>query len=671
MWMILQQRLATLTKDPRADVRNGAIHTIFRTFESCGDQFSDEIWTLSINTVVFSTFQINVEQQDSLRSQDQPAEIADINALNGSSKIIIESSTRLFGTYLENLSRLRTFEEIWHTLLELLASYIDEESYVLSAMCFTAISSILSSAEETSSIGSNAVNEAASLWARDIPRAQSSAENDPTSQDKAFNAYIGAIKEIDRLSASEITEKHTNIILKKLGECIEASTAPPYTNDVDQRTRFQSQVLECYQKARIELNGIPSKLIEGLSEFVRLPYKKHADSVGLHEMTFVAFAKQATEMLETLILSHESKVEIYESHAVIQGLNAFEEAISMKYNWKRQGKAPQLWQMATHSAVVVTQKILPAIRILPLDEGKKQKIWLQIISITEAVQNARYEEQPPISVLLNNETSDLESASILRRTISRHLEEPNTTLSVRRAYIQAQLRVSIIHRSRFDRLPNLDLSTTASTVVADLHKVRLGRTYDPPFNPRIRTCYACLDELFDLVSTAERGSNEQILNTKDKKTPNSTNREAQHSDPNPNLASTTLPYLLLRCALPLKSYIADQPLRGRMPTPMSQRLELIHILDRIEKLRCQPETVAELERELENGDHPVGGVDNSANEEGDGGYSAPKRIVMKIVDPELRHLEFLVPLVNRALREARWDEEVAGAMRRVLDAVLG
>nr|GFD61168.1 hypothetical protein [Tanacetum cinerariifolium] len=53
------------------------------------------------------------------------------------------------------------------------------------------------------------------------------------------------------------------------------------------------------------------------------------------------------------------------------------------------------------------------------------------------------------------------------------------------------------------------------------------------------------------------------------------------------LAQAAAPYLILRAALPLKTYIADHPLRGRMPAPDSQRKELLQVLAQLEQLESE------------------------------------------------------------------------------------
>jgi len=49
--------------------------------------------------------------------------------------------------------------------------------------------------------------------------------------------------------------------------------------------------------------------------------------------------------------------------------------------------------------------------------------------------------------------------------------------------------------------------------------------------------------------------------------------------------------------------------------------------------------------------------------------ASPGRI--RMFDSSRRHLEWLAPLVNRALGEARRDVEVRDALRSVMDSIVG
>ena len=172
----------------------------------------------------------------------------------------------------------------------------------------------------------------------------------------------------------------------------------------------------------------------------------------------------------------------------------------------------------------------------------------------------------------------------------------------RRAYSRALFESSLIHTTEPGELPDLDLEP-----LKDLYKIRFGRTYNPEPTLRGMMAYHCLGDLVSLVSRHD-SSPERV-----------------------KLAQAAAPYLILRAALPLKAYIADQPLRGRyMPQPSSEREELLFVLKAI------PDSE---------------------------GVKTEKK----------RHLVRLYPLVVKAVeiagRTAKSDEELIGEMRGVLEAV--
>ena len=124
--------------------------------------------------------------------------------------------------------------------------------------------------------------------------------------------------------------------------------------------------------------------------------------------------------------------------------------------------------------------------------------------------------------------------------------------------------------------------------------------------------YVCFDELVALV-TAHDNSASRV-----------------------KIAQAAAPYLILRAGLTLRAYIADQPLRGRMPQPLSQRKELMYILKAMVKLSCEPEAIP---------DAP--GVESEGK----------------------KHLHRLYPLLAKAVRAAARDQEVLELLGKALDEV--
>ncbi|KAF4635809.1 hypothetical protein G7Y89_g2274 [Cudoniella acicularis] len=124
--------------------------------------------------------------------------------------------------------------------------------------------------------------------------------------------------------------------------------------------------------------------------------------------------------------------------------------------------------------------------------------------------------------------------------------------------------------------------------------------------------YVCFDSLIALVSLHD-STPEQV-----------------------KLAQAAAPYLILRSGLTLRAYIADQPLRGRMPQPLSQRKELLYVLKALVNLRCEPDAIP---------DAP--GVESEGK----------------------KHLHRLYPLLAKAVRAAARDMEVLEWIGRALDEV--
>ena len=115
--------------------------------------------------------------------------------------------------------------------------------------------------------------------------------------------------------------------------------------------------------------------------------------------------------------------------------------------------------------------------------------------------------------------------------------------------------MSLIHQPHPNELPQVN-----QELLATLYQPRKGRTVDPLPSPRSKMSYVCFDELVSLVSLHD--SSEQRI----------------------KLAQAAAPYLILRAGLTLRAYIVDQPLRGRMPQPLSQRREMLYIPEGISEV---------------------------------------------------------------------------------------
>ena len=103
-----------------------------------------------------------------------------------------------------------------------------------------------------------------------------------------------------------------------------------------------------------------------------------------------------------------------------------------------------------------------------------------------------------------------------------------------------------------------------------------------------------------------------------------------------------------------------------MPTPASQRLELLCVLRKARELRC-------LDGLGEDENDGVG-VGVSMKEGEEGALDSINAHTMKLerrLDLGKRHLEWLVLMVSQVGRLARHDKEIADACMGVMDAAVG
>lgn len=603
--METQRRLLPVTIDNRAEVRNGVIHTLFRILESAGDQLAADTWALCMREILFHLMDQNVQMHESLKLQSYEIQKAQTKPWTATSKVIIEGVGRLCGSHLDKLAKHADVVKLWQELLDHFASFVRQRSFEISTDVFVALSSIVEAAEEQNALSDDAVDLLGNLWMNNAP--VKDMIGDTREGEKTMAAYVALQKKLLKLLQPRLQAQHILSITANLNQCLEAALPTPYTSDVDSLTPLQKQTLDSMQLLRADIPEASSIVIKTLAKFVTLPYTRPANVQTGAQLTFIAFAKSAIEHLETVTIQSLNKPEEFEAGALEESLAALSQTIGRKYTWPRQGRGPALWRKATSSAVSVIGSICEP-KTLGAVERKTPNLWTEIVAICSAVMHADLTTGPDNDQLLQDESSDLESAKAMIKLISPKLCRATVPKEAQAAYIQALFLTSLLHPVGQD-----ELSVPIANPLQDLTSVRLGRTVDPLFNPRMRICYFCFDQLLELVAIPR-------------------NPEVHKEDSASGLAAVAFPFVVLRVALPLKTYMADQPLRGRMPTPTSQRLELLYILDNISKLQCAPEALTSTKGRT--------------------------------------HMVLLAPLINMALEYAVRDQELSAAMRRGLEVAL-
>ncbi|KAH7130772.1 hypothetical protein B0J11DRAFT_261034 [Dendryphion nanum] len=602
LWLLVLMSLSAVTTDKRAEVRNSAVQTIQRIFENTADQLSPDTWMLCLRSVLFAMVELNLSIHRSIRAQPTVSN-DDIASWNETTKTVLGSTSILIATYMENIDDASGLGIAWSDLLDYFEEYFKHGSHALGSSVFTTITGVLSKIESSQVLGSVPLQKTAEVWKKYFDYRESWSKN-PEGNQEAFLAYAKAFKAIYQLSLKSLNQDLPSM-LSNLEFCVVDSDAVAYSSDVDHMTALQSQVMDCLSIIRTDSSSLPSVLVQMLSRLSVLPYASIEQRPEKGGPTFVALAKSSMALLETTIARHIQDDDMFTSGGFYSALSSLAKPIQEKYIWQREGKSPTLWQKATKTSLAIIEVGLSRVQELKGDAARD--VWTEIVRIASGIASARVSSDAHLSTVEKDERFDIEAFAKLRSLMTEPLGSTSIPDSVRRTYTRNLLETSIIHQPLPGEIPNI-----VSAPLEDLYRVRLGKTRDS--EPVLRTgmAYVCFSELLSLVSIHD-GSSERV-----------------------KLAQATAPYLILRASLPLRAFIADHPLRGRMPAPESQRRELMFTLKELGRLKSEPLAIP---------DAP--------------GASSVHR----------KHLHRLYPLLVKAMKVARTDEEVFRQLARLVDLV--
>jgi hypothetical protein len=649
-WLVLLCKLAAITRDTRADMRSGAIQTVLRILESCGDGLTPQLWQLCFYGVLLEIIHINLEGHQTRMP------IADPSSLSSTSAVIFAGLSSTMMRELRTIKLMPDFVLIWSTIYNVFAAYVSLKSSNIDQMLFQALSDFWAGLPTQKAIGESNVDVAFRFWIENVPT-----QTNDDSNDRAIIAYMNMLRELSRL---QDVSKKADLLLDIVGNlklCVLGTRPGKYANDVDTMVEAHAMVLRSIDSLGVEEPSVVSKLVETLAVFITLPYE-NSETISNQRLSYIAFSKACILLLESICSKHIKQRALYESGVLATAMKALKMSIKLKYKWAKQGKMPYMWRIATTCADNLIPKVVTTTKTAQINKEVLPVLLEQCATIAIAIAEADLSTNLDHKLLLTDETSDLialntilaaltgRESSKARSNTTQHgvatnidlLASPAVTAATRISYIIELAKTSLIH----DPASAISCSTCsdieALPPLGRIHVVRPGRTYNPAFCTRLRMSYRCVDELAAMV------------NCTDMKDPKSPKDEV----PAPIVAQTAFPYFVLRLALPMQRYIADQPLRGRMPTPQSQRLELLYMLRLAEKLEC---TV-----EVDVSDSKPRVSDATAQYETNGPVrSRPKGLVQRI--PHKRHLEWLLPLVSKVARLARHDREIADACAAVVD----
>jgi hypothetical protein len=595
-WLYLLRRLSDLISDEKHEVRNGAVHTALRILGNYGDDLSPNIWQLSLKAILFRMIALDVKAYEQICEPETKSynagESEKLKSKIGTTKILLADSSKLIADYLAPISRAPKFKLLWTHLMELFAKYLSFHLHELTGATFNALNVIMTKASQGTWLDSSSIQESASVWHENFPMAASKLQSG--SNLEAYEAYVTSFKSIYKFRKASITTADTVEIVHNLESCIKESERPSYSSDLDSMTELHSRVISCVADLRTDMKGSTSIVLGMLARFVGLPLtvpEVHTQRAGL---TYIALSKSSMELIQRHTQIDAPWQELLHSDSLQLTLANLEKIIQQKYQRTRQGRNPPLWKKATTTAIAVLEQALPRIFDHQLSESALRSYWFTTVGIGNSIIHANMPAGPvaegegklSTTIVTEDERFDIAAFEMLKPLLVPALGNGSIPDSTRRAHARSLFTASLVHHS----LPNPrdDASSNGVTEdddlplrldaepLANLYTIRPGRTYDP--NPKLRQemAYTCFRALLDLLRSRQHDGAD--INSSD-------------TEMYVRLAQAAAPYVILRGALPLKTYAADQPLRGKMPMPSTQVRELVTVLRGLGRLRCEKKAI--------------------------------------------------------------------------------
>lgn len=618
LWLCLLLRLMRIANsDDRLEVRHskcfnpnsrlwfnlvlGALHTLFRIFDTCSEQLSSSAWQMCYRVVVMEMVGADQKHYEAMDIY-QPSTIDnDVQASWNETAIIMVGGVSNFLTQnLETMMVSESFADMWSQMVEYLMGLLNRQVLGVSTAVYIGMTKILAGIETIDKVGQPSMFKVWDLWKHGTPISHRDTSKRDSSNQDSIVAYLDWLHQISRLIGGEMILEQVKAIAERLRSCVVNSDAAAYSADIEKMTAVQNHALESLRLIPTSVPGALTELIDSIAGFVVLAYMEGHEENG---QTHVALSKSAIDLMQSCILDHVNSGQIRDARLLTKAIRALEVPLKLKYEWRKEGKEPPPWKKATTTALVILEASMPILNPTP----EAPEFWNAVLEISSGITSANTKSCSHSSTISQDQDFDIAAYSRIRHLITPLLGLPLIADSARRTYVASLFHNSIIHTPHPD-----DLARPGQELLQGLQSIHIGRTQSLPPTPRAKLSYLLLDELFALVSVRE-STHEQF-----------------------RLAQAAAPYLILRAGITLKAYVLDQPLRGRMPQPWSEKKELLYILSKLVQLDSEPRAIPD----------------------------APG-----ITSRRKKHLHRLFGLVNRATEVAGRDEEVMGALRGFQEAV--
>lgn len=649
LWLLLLLRIVDVTTDSRSEVRNSAIHTLLRIFDAYGQQLTPKAWHLCLNRVLFRMVD-DVESEASRLTGDGRADSDEFKSWAETTVVMVKGSSELITNFFESIVQDEKFDHSWERLLKSFHTLISLQRLEFSEATFSSLASILRRVRGPGDLSKQALQSAWSLWANGHPAVKEELIDLELPNQEAALAYLRTLQQVYRLYSDELTVEHVEQILQHTRLLAWNSVSPPYSPDTDRPSNLQATIIDCIKTICLDKHESQPVVFLCLADFVDSALTKWAPKSDSRRPTFVAFSKSAIDLLSWYIAEFGIKKDVFSDGSLTTALEHLAAPIAQKYDWQGKDRERSLWQKATTASLNILQVAIPYVetQYAECNQSDISRFWECVDDIAQGIVSASGYQILQLSraSIHADESFDISSFNRLKTLIVPSLGASAIPDTIRRDFACALFLSSFIYPPQRTDLPGASLENDP---LKGIYDIRAGKTFDLAPTMRPNMAYVLIDTMFELASippTHTRPADDTL-------TADRSRSSGEQSSQLTSLARSISPYLILRCAVSLKSYIADQPLRGLMPQPMPARKELLHLLRGMVRLQSEPSAIPDPPaiKTLAVSSDPSAAADSSHYR---------------------KHLEWVYPLVVRGVQVAgkeRDDGQVLQALEEVLETV--
>ncbi|KAI1616050.1 hypothetical protein EDD36DRAFT_121843 [Exophiala viscosa] len=591
LWSITLLQLVALCKDERSDVRNAATRVLLKMLDASSESLDPNAWSVTLKIGPSSAIRYCVQQ---CLSHEEDAEWL------ASAAQLTDGTVQLICQNLAVIVKHEAFKDTWLRILDIFEDLLSLSSLSASALAFTSISRLLTSLQTLEKDKSDLLAPVLQLWASNHPAeilqsihpGERRGEVESVPNQPAVTAHIQTIIEADKTSAEAVANfqlderEMVSLLMDSIEKTVLLSTHPAYTSDVKSLAPEQQEACSALLILKRLLGGDTAQYSRYLLRLVKLSLSIQAGKVGtqtkksaihkaVQKPTFIAFASACLGSLKGLVLEHVDDANLIHTLALQESFETLSALIKTKYTDLPTNNQAPLWRSATVTAVVTLEAVQKRVKQNSSAGSLSELGNLSgaVITVASSVLQPGGLANPPLKhgedTLLDDENFDIDHFRLFHAAVVAVFQHDGID-SACRQYAITLFKASLLSKPWFHDLPD----NLSAEPLKDLLKVRPGSLHQPVFAVRRRTCYAAMDALFELVQRhpeqdgSESGSDE--------------------------LARAACPYLLLRVVHPLKTFLADQRLRGLTPPPMPQQVELQTVLTKFVQLRSNTRALRDL-----------------------------------------------------------------------------